>query len=84
MILNRQQRAEFAEGEFLRVNDMPDPSKTGAGSEISIKDMAVLTGDLAGFKGKTVWDTTEPRMLRHLRGGRPRHAFDILPREGIS
>ena len=32
----------------------------GFGKDISIKDLAELIGDLAGYKGKINWDKTKP------------------------
>jgi GDP-L-fucose synthase len=46
-----------------------DPVNLGAGSEISIKDLADLIVKLTGFTGKVVWDTTKPN-------GQPRRCLD--------
>ncbi len=46
-----------------------EPVNLGAGMEISIKDLAQLISDLAGFSGRIVWDTSKPN-------GQPRRALD--------
>jgi GDP-L-fucose synthase len=46
-----------------------EPVNLGAGFEISIKDLANLIKDLAGFKGKLTWDKTKP-------DGQPRRKLD--------
>ena len=38
----------------------PEPVNIGAGFEISIKELAELTAKLTGFKGKLVWDASQP------------------------
>jgi len=48
----------------------PEPVNIGAGFEISIKDLADLIAQLAGFRGKIVWDTSKP-------GGQPRRCLDV-------
>ena len=50
--------------------DKPEPVNIGAGSEITIKDLAYKVKDLVGFEGKIVWDTTKP-------DGQPRRCLDI-------
>ncbi len=47
----------------------PDPINIGAGFEISIKDLAELIKELAGFTGKLVWDASKP-------DGQPRRMLD--------
>jgi len=47
----------------------PAPVNLGSGREISIKDLAELICELAGFKGKIVWDKTKP-------DGQPRRSLD--------
>jgi len=49
--------------------DKPDPVNIGAGFEISIKNLAEKIRDIAGFKGKIVWDRTKP-------DGQPRRCLD--------
>jgi GDP-L-fucose synthase len=48
----------------------PDPVNLGSSYEISIKDLATLIGELVGFKGQIVWDTTKPN-------GQPRRKLDV-------
>jgi GDP-L-fucose synthase len=62
---------DCAEGILLateRYND-PDPVNLGSGKEIKIKDLVELIAELAGFKGKIVWDNTKP-------DGQPRRCLD--------
>lgn len=42
----------------------------GTGTDITIKDLAELIGDLVGFKGEIVWDTSKPE-------GAMRRLFDV-------
>lgn len=46
-----------------------DPVNIGTGSEINIKKLAILIKDLMGFKGKIVWDKSQPN-------GQPRRCLD--------
>jgi len=46
-----------------------DPVNIGAGFEISIKELAELIAELTGFKGRIVWDSTQP-------DGQPRRMLD--------
>jgi len=46
-----------------------EPVNIGAGFEISIKDLAELIAKLTGFKGKLVWDPSQP-------DGQPRRMLD--------
>jgi len=50
--------------------DKPDPVNIGSGFEISIRDLAELTAELTGFKGRIVWDPTQP-------DGQPRRMLDV-------
>ena len=54
--------------------DKPDPVNLGAGFEISIRDLAYLIKKLTGFKGKIVWDKTQP-------DGQPRRRLDVSKAE---
>ena len=47
----------------------PEPVNIGAGFEISIKDLVELISKLTGFKGKLVWDASQP-------DGQPRRMLD--------
>ena len=68
--------------EFLYVDDCAEaivratelyggsePVNIGAGKEISIRDLANLIAGLTGFKGRFVWDTSQPN-------GQPRRCLD--------
>ena len=50
--------------------DGPEPVNLGAGFEIKIRDLAHLIGELVGFEGQIVWDTTKP-------DGQPRRRLDV-------
>ena len=50
--------------------DGPDPVNLGTGSEISIRALAELIGELTGFDGEIVWDTSKPN-------GQPRRQLDV-------
>ena len=50
--------------------DGPDPVNLGTGAEISIRELAELIGELTGFEGEIVWDTTKPN-------GQPRRQLDV-------
>ena len=47
-----------------------EPVNLGAGSEISIKDLAETIGRLTGYQGEFVWDTSKPN-------GQPRRGLDV-------
>jgi len=40
--------------------DVSDPVNIGTGKETSIRDLAEMISELAGFQGKTVWDESRP------------------------
>ena len=46
-----------------------EPVNIGAGFEISIKQLVELIVELAGFKGRIIWDKTKP-------DGQPRRMLD--------
>jgi len=50
--------------------DKPDPINLGSGIEISIRDLAAKVARLVGFRGRIVWDTTQPN-------GQPRRCLDV-------
>ena len=50
--------------------DGAEPVNLGSGSEISIRDLAVLIGRLCGYTGVFRWDTSKPN-------GQPRRALDV-------
>jgi GDP-L-fucose synthase len=64
--------ADAAEGVVLATEryDSSDPVNIGAGSEISIRDLAHLIAEETGFRGELVWDTTK-------LDGQPRRALDV-------
>jgi GDP-L-fucose synthase len=54
--------------------DGSEPVNLGAGFEISIKDLAELIARLSGFKGRLVWNTSQP-------DGQPRRCLDTARAE---
>lgn len=50
--------------------DKPAPVNLGSGMEISILNLATLIANMSGFKGKIVWDTSQPN-------GQPRRCLDV-------
>jgi len=62
---------DAAEGIVLATEkyDKPDPVNLGAGFEISIKELAELICELAGFDGRIEWDSSKP-------DGQPRRCLD--------
>jgi GDP-L-fucose synthase len=40
--------------------DVSDPVNIGTGTETRIRDLAETISDLAGYEGKTVWDSSKP------------------------
>ena len=63
---------DAAEGILLAAEryNGPEPVNLGAGTEISIHDLANTISRLTGFEGKIVWDTSKPN-------GQPRRALDV-------
>lgn len=68
--------------EFLHVDDLasaavflmqsyedPEVINVGAGDDISIRDLALMIGEIAGFKGRITFDSTKP-------DGMPRKLLD--------
>jgi GDP-L-fucose synthase len=49
--------------------DGPEPVNLGAGKEISIRALAELIAEVAGFEGRITWDVSKP-------GGQPRRSVD--------
>ena len=62
---------DAAEGIVLATEnyDKPEPANLGAGFEVSIKELAELICELAGFNGQIEWDTSRP-------DGQPRRRLD--------
>ncbi|MBK9313711.1 MAG: GDP-L-fucose synthase [Acidobacteria bacterium] len=54
--------------------DRSDPVNLGAGFEISIRDLAEKIASLTGFRGKLVWDASQP-------DGQPRRCLDVTRAE---
>ncbi len=69
---------DAAEG-ILRASefyDGPEPVNLGSGNEISIKDLMILIGRLAGYTGRFVFDTSKPN-------GQPRRGLDVSRAEAF-
>jgi GDP-L-fucose synthase len=75
--------------EFLHVDDLADacvlilkryeglePINVGTGSEISIRDLALLVADIVGYRGELVFDTSKP-------DGTPRKLLDASKMQGL-
>ncbi len=62
---------DAAEGILLAAEryDKPKPVNLGSGEEITIRELAYLIGELAGFRGQIEWDTSQP-------DGQPRRCLD--------
>jgi GDP-L-fucose synthase len=50
--------------------DGAEPLNLGSGMEISIRDLAAQIAELTGFRGKIVWDDSQPN-------GQPRRCLDV-------
>src|SRR4051795_6133761 len=50
--------------------DVSDPVNIGTGKETSIRDLAEMIAELAGFEGRTVWDDSRP-------DGQPKRSLDV-------
>ena len=50
--------------------DSSEPVNVGSGDEISIRDLAALIAEASGFRGRFVWDATQPN-------GQPRRRLDV-------
>ena len=60
---------------FERLSDS-EPVNLGAGREISIRDLAGRIAELSGFRGRLVWDPTQP-------DGQPRRSLDVTKAERL-
>jgi GDP-L-fucose synthase len=56
--------------------DGAEPVNIGTGEEISIRGLAELIGELTGFDGDIVWDTSKPN-------GQPRRKLDVSRAEEL-
>jgi len=50
--------------------DVSDPVNIGTGTETKIRDLAETIAELAGYEGRTVWDTSRP-------DGQPKRYLDV-------
>lgn len=50
--------------------DKPAPVNLGVGKEITIKELVTLVGNISGFQGQIVWDSSKP-------DGQPRRCLDV-------
>ena len=50
--------------------DKAEPVNLGSGMEISIRDLAEMIAEMTGFKGKMIWDSSQPN-------GQPRRCLDV-------
>lgn len=55
---------------LMRTWSQPGPINVGAGQDISIKDLALLMRDIAGYRGNLTFDSTKP-------DGTPRKLMDV-------
>ncbi len=55
---------------LLKVYDEGDPVNVGVGEDISVRELAELIGDVVGFRGEIVFDTSRP-------DGTPRKLLDV-------
>ena len=67
---------DAAEGIYLATvhYDKSEPVNLGSGMEISIGDLATTIGEMTGFTGQIVWDTSKPN-------GQPRRCLDVTRAE---
>jgi GDP-L-fucose synthase len=56
--------------------DGGEPVNLGSGSEISIRELAELVADVAGFEGEIEWDASKPN-------GQPRRNLDVSKAEQL-
>jgi GDP-L-fucose synthase len=65
--------------------DGPDPVNLGSSHEISIRALAELVADAAGFEGRIVWDETKPngQPRRSVDGSRARDLFGFEARTNL-
>ena len=70
--------ADAAEGVVLALQryNSSEPVNLGACREIAIRDLVKIIADFVGFKGKIVWDTSQPN-------GQPRRCLDATRAEKL-
>jgi len=69
--------------EFLHVDDLaeacftcmlkynePEPINVGTGEDVTIKELAEIIGDVVGYRGEMIWDTSKPN-------GTPRKVLNV-------
>jgi len=69
--------------EFLHVDDLaeacftcmlkynePEPINVGTGEDVTIEELAEIIGDVVGYRGKIIWDTSKPN-------GTPRKVLNV-------
>ncbi len=69
---------DVAEGILLATEhyNSSDPVNLGSGMEISIRDLADSIARLTGFRGRIVWDASQP-------DGQPRRCLDVSKAESL-
>jgi GDP-L-fucose synthase len=69
---------DCADGIWLAAQryDGAEPVNLGTGEEIAIRDLAEHVGELTGFDGDIVWDTSKPN-------GQPRRRLDVSRAEEL-
>jgi GDP-L-fucose synthase len=67
---------DAAEGILLAAEhyEKPEPVNLGSGTEITIRDLALLISELTGFRGEIEWDPSQP-------DGQPRRYLDTTRAE---
>ncbi len=55
---------------LMKTYDRPEPVNVGVGEDVSIKELATLIGNITGFRGKIVFDSSKP-------DGTPRKLLDV-------
>ena len=65
--------------------DKPDPVNIGTGSEVRIRELVDLVGELTGFAGEIRWDPTKPdgQPRRSLNTDRAEQEFGFSARTGL-
>jgi GDP-L-fucose synthase len=54
--------------------DKADPVNLGSGMEVSIRELATMIAEMTGFKGRIIWDTSQPN-------GQPRRCLAVTKAE---